>query len=600
MAQSIPTSLPQVTRTAACQLIGQFSSSMVGSVQVSPLFDTSPYKSIQVSVSMPKWMPGIEGQIALQPSLEGGVWDTVGATTTTAFNGANGADIRVHQFSPTSVVRKWSRFVWMPLGYAPVHAIYPIADVEGSLAGKYFTVGGTQMSGSPSNYPTGDTYFKGHQYAFWFRVNGSGSVPVFDDPAIAPMRVDIPLNATVPQVIAAVSAAFASGVCQAMFRTTDNRSFSFIASTGKPTTSNPNSNFTADCGVYVSGTYLIAGLSNSFKSTDNGATWDWSGSPTTGTGFTMNLSRMVYVPVGPSGVVMFTMNAGTRPWIVRSPDLGVTWFSATVPGVTSSTSSPLPLMISGSRVFLYANNSGGYSDDGGVSWTYVSTMGGSYGSPTCGAWTGNKYVVAVDGGSVYYWSATGESWAMVAAFPFGTSFVPRTMAADPATGRVVALAQDSRAYTYSLDGGTTWAIGLLPASVYGIQSNLAYDAAHGQFMAASSQSLWTTSDMVAWSGSVLPLTGVNSVGFLVLPGSGTNVLAARLGTIGPEVNAYSFFPRGTASFGYSAGGMSGQASNLSSPAIGTFSPNSGTSGFRIEQLFPLAETSFTASIWGYY
>lgn len=441
----------------------------------------------------------------------------------------------------------WLRGLWVSTN-TPQQRIVSVADVAGSLAGKYFLVGGAQSA----TFPLGASGMDQLLIAFWFKVSGVGSSPgpvVFGGRTYQPSEIDISTNDTAATIAAIVKAAM-ENVRRAASRSIDG------GTTWTQQTVINDISLQTPFGAFGNGTFAFVKPSRAHQST-NGIDWTTNTAGTPGTindatfaGGSINL----FVAVGGST----TANS-----IWTSPD-GVTWTART--GAVNAQMNCVAF--DGTTIIaLGAGGTSGQKSTDGITWNSTTVPSATYAS--C-RHNGTNFAATVNGGTTAASSSDGTTWVS------RTQISGSWLALGAKTGGGFVAAQSSSTSAQFSPDGITWTAITLPLAFPGTapgfsNSMIFYDPASGRILMTSG--LYST-DGVAWSSAFSPAVAVSGAA----DGSGTIVnvsgsIASNFVVNGSIPGILTFVP-GTSSVG-------------ATPA------SAGTSGFTVDQIFPSATLNVT-------
>jgi hypothetical protein len=480
---------------------------------------------------------------------------------------ASGWNVQGWNVPSTSIAFRWIRGVWQYQGQVEF-AFTAVADVGGSLAGKYFLV---NNAGVTTTYPFISSYDQadGLGTAVWYRVSGSGASPgvvTFNGRRYVPLAIDIATNDSAASV-AAKTANILSGAYHGIVSSTDDGTswISYASTTAL---------VAGGYATYGNGRWVYIGV-NKAAATSDGVNWESStqGVPAASS-------------VGSAGNASVVVGLGINGTAYYSTD-GINYLNAvtgvSAPGACIASNGSRFVVIPGS-----GTNSAYYSDNPSA-WSAATTLqaGKTY-SLACGS-NGTGFVACPSAVSACSTSANGTSWSTAAG---STTIAPLSLAASPTT---YVLMNNSTTANVSTDGGATWGTVSLPFTPPNGGFAVTYDASRGEFVAldSSSTNVWVSTDGISWRGVALPSmnTGLQtsvfaSHGRILAWGNGATSNASMvLGSTTPTAVAAS------------AGAIFMLKPN---PGAGAVPMSVGTSGFTMTQIMPSPTQRITASITGIY
>jgi len=528
----------------------------------------------------------VSGAIRFSPSINFGSGGSLGtyklqcsddATNPTVWTDITGATVTVtasplvfgYTLPATAINCLWVRAVWTNILRGSWRAT-AVADVSDSLAGRYFLAGSMQL-----NYPSINlaTDKSGAHAAVWYRVSGTGTspgtFPVADGPGTAfpvqyysPVVVDITTNDTAATVATNTQAVLAQ--VRPAFQSSTDGGATWIVRNGRfRATDNSASPITYGNSLFVTVKNGAA------MQSANGVDWE---SNTAGTpNVTINAVQWIggainlYVAVG---------GTTTANSIWTSPD-GITWTAQT--GAVNAAMNCL--CFDGTSIVVLGAGAavGQYSTDG-TTWNTSVVPSVTY--YAC-AWNGTTFAAVAATGTTAASDVDGQgTWTTRTQITGGWA----SLAAQPGpNGRFVAFQGGSTTYMTSEDGATwtsrTFAGPTVPTSV--AVDSMIWDVSTGKF-----QTGWTraarlaSTDGLAWEQSSMYDVGLTA-GRIASNGAG--ILA---------VLAYSAIDLAfTGTSTAAAAVLVSQTSNGGNAPVGA-----GTSGFALDQIFPPATTTMTATI----
>lgn len=450
-------------------------------------------------------------------------------------------------------VCKWLRGSWLSTT-TPQQKIVTVADVAGSLAGKYVLVGGAQSA----TFPVGVQGMDQHLYALWFKVSGAGASPgpvTSGGRVYQPVEVDISTNDTAATVATTTSAAMVAARMDVITSTDGGSTWTMRAL--------PVAQAGTWFGAFGNGTFAYTDSTRAWQST-NGIDW------TSTTASTPNVVIKDAIFAGGS-INLFVAVGGTTTAnsIWTSPD-GITWTAQT--GAVNATMNCVAF--NGTTIVaLGAGTTAGQKSTDGTTWNSTVVPSATY---TSCRHNGTNFAAVVSGGTTAASSADGTTWTSRTQISGSWTM----MVAKP-SGGFVATQSASATAQFSADG-ITWATITLPSAAPTSTSNqvLSFDSSSGRFLllGGATTSLYST-DGVAWSSTLVPFTTAG----LPTTSNGTGTIVAMLPGAGSTDFTNSTALAGAIVF------VPATASN------GTTAAAAGTSGFTVTQTYPLPGT-FTSTI----